>query len=72
MNEKNVKSLENLSKTCRIAGILPIFLGLLVLFIGVLNKDITSMLTGLFVSIVGYAFVKISAKVNIVLNSERA
>ena len=71
MKEENVKALESLSKTAYRSGILPVFLGILILFIGVVNKETSTTLTGLFVFIVGYAFIKISSKISNVLKSEK-
>jgi uncharacterized membrane protein HdeD (DUF308 family) len=71
MKDRNVKSLESLAKTCKNGGVLPVFLGILVLFVGVINKAVMTMLAGLFIFIVGYAFVKIAGRLNGVLQTER-
>ncbi len=72
MKEENQKDLENLSKTAYRSGVLPIFLGVLVLFIGVINKDMFEGAAGLFIFIVGYSFVKISSKINTIIQRENA
>ena len=71
MKEENINALESLSKTAYRSGILPVFLGILILFIGAVNNETTTILTGLFVFIVGYSFVKISSKISNVLKSEK-
>ena len=63
MNEESVKDLKNLSKVCRRSGILPIFLGVLIMFIGGINADSYTLAVGLLIFIVGYAFVKIGEKI---------
>ena len=64
MNDNNIKELKNLSKACHNSGILPIFLGILIIFIGGVNRSTYTIAVGLMVFIVGYAFVKIAAKIN--------
>ena len=64
MKDDNIKDLKNLSKTCRRSGILPIFLGVLVAFAGVVNVDSYVLSVGLMIFIVGYAFVKIAEKID--------
>ena len=64
MNDGNVKNLQNLSKVCHRSGILPIFLGILVMFIGGINFSAYTLAVGLLIFIVGYAFVKIADKIN--------
>jgi len=63
MNEENVKNLGNLSRVCHRSGILPIFLGVLVMFIGGINIDPYTIAVGLLIFSVGYAFVKIADKI---------
>lgn len=70
MKDENQKELKNLSKTAYRSGILPVFLGVLILFIGVINKDVFDSAVGIFVFIVGYSFVKISSKLKAVLIKE--
>ncbi len=70
MKDENQKALTNLSKTAHISGILPIFLGVLIIFIGVINHDVFDVTIGLFVFIVGYSFVKIAAKLKAILIKE--
>jgi len=63
MDQINVDSLARLSKVCYRSGILPVFLGILVGFVGVINKDSQTIVVGLFVFIVGYALIKISSHI---------
>ena len=64
MTDKNIKNLQNLSKVCHRSGILPIFLGVLVMFIGGINIDPYTLAVGLLIFIVGYSYVKIADKIN--------
>jgi len=64
MDDGNIKELRGLSKVCRRSGILPIFLGVLVVFIGGINMDPYTLAVGLLIFTVGYAFVKIADKIN--------
>ena len=64
MNNTNVKNLKELSKVCRTSGILPIFLGILVMFIGGINLNSYTFAVGLLIFVMGYAFVKIADKIN--------
>jgi len=70
MKDENQKELKNLSKTAYWSGLLPVFLGVLIVFIGVINKDVFDSAVGIFVFIVGYSFVKISSKLKAVLIKE--
>ena len=72
MKEENLKQLQSLSKTAYRSGILPVFLGLLIAFIGMVNRSTQDILTGIFVFVVGYAFVKIATKVSKITQDERS
>ena len=71
MKEENLKLLENLSKTAYWGGLLPIFLGVLVAFVGGIQKDALYILVGIFIFVTGYAYVKISQKIAKVIDSEK-
>ncbi|MCK4882581.1 MAG: hypothetical protein KAS92_06125 [Candidatus Omnitrophica bacterium] len=64
MTDENTKNLKNLSKVCHRSGVLPIFLGILVMFIGGININPYTMAVGLLIFIVGYSYVKIADKIN--------
>ena len=64
MTDENIKNLQNLSKVCHRSGVLPIFLGVLVMFIGGINFDPYTLAVGLLIFIVGYSYVKIADKIN--------
>ena len=72
MKEQNAKALDNLSRTCYRSGVFIVFLGVLVSFIHVVNKDFTQALIGLLIFIMGYGYAKIATKVKNVLKSEQA
>ena len=64
MTDENIKNLKNLSKVCKRSGILPIFLGVLIMFIGGIDFNAYVLAVGLLIFILGYAFVKIADKIN--------
>ncbi|MCK4881568.1 MAG: hypothetical protein KAS92_00930 [Candidatus Omnitrophica bacterium] len=70
MKYKNVKTLENLSLFSHFSGIITVFLGIVVILMDLSNKDFAHIQIGFFVLVVGYAFVKISAKVSRVVCDE--
>ena len=72
MKEDNAKALNNLSRTSYRAGVFIVFLGVLVMFVHVVNQQYTSVLVGLLIFITGYGFAKISTKIKSVLKSEQA
>ena len=71
MKDNNVRALSKLSAFCKYSGLISTFLGIVILFIDVINKDWVHMQVGLFVFISGYSFMKIGAKVSSVLFDER-
>ena len=70
MQHKNIKTLENLSLFCHFSGIITVFLGIIVIFMDLSNKDFAHIQIGFFVLATGYAFVKISSKISRVLCNE--
>ena len=70
MREEHRQELEKLSKICYCAGIFPIFLGLIVIFIRVVNRDWTNTMVGILIFTMGYACVKISTKLKKILSLE--
>jgi len=71
MKEENSKALNNLSKTCYRSGVFIVFLGILVMFIHVVNNDFSQVLVGLLIFITGYGYAKIATKLRNVINSEQ-
>jgi len=63
MTDKGTKELQNLATVCRRSGILPIFLGILIMFIGGVNFAAYTFAVGLLIFIVGYSYVKIAQKI---------
>jgi hypothetical protein len=70
MKEENIKVLQKLSTTCYRSGFLPIFLGLLVVFVCVIYGRIGEAPIGLLIFFLGYTFVKISQKIDGILDAE--
>ena len=72
MKEQNVKTLENLNLFCHFSGVITVFLGIIVILIDLSNKDFEHIQVGFFILAVGYAFVKIAAKIlRVVCDEER-
>jgi len=71
MRQENLKTLENLSLFCHIAGIITIFLSITVIFMDLLNRDFKHIQVGLYILVTGYTFVKISAKIIQVTEEEK-
>jgi len=72
MKKANTKVLENLSLFCHVSGTITIFLGIIIILMDLLYKDYTHIQIGFFILVVGYAFVKISFKLSIVLYDEKS
>ena len=70
MKPENIQSLERLSLFCHLCGLIFVFLGILVVFIEVVNKNFGHLQVGLFIFAAGYTFVKISARISNILTSE--
>ena len=71
MRFENKKSLEYLSLYGHISGLITIFLGFLVIVMDLLKSDFHHIPVGIFICVVGYAFVKIAEKSEVIVLSER-
>ena len=71
MRFENVKSLEYLSLYGHISGVITVFLGIIVIAMDLLNNDFHHIQVGIFICVVGYAFVKIAEKSETILLAER-
>ncbi len=71
MKFESTKSLEYLSLYGHISGLITIFLGIIVVVMDILNSDFHHIPVGIFICVVGYAFVKIAEKSETILLSER-
>ena len=71
MKFENTKSLEYLSLYGHISGLITVFLGIIVVAMDLLNSDFRHIQVGIFICVVGYAFVKIAQKSETILLSER-
>ncbi len=71
MKEESVKSLEGLSLFCHVGGLITMCLGIVVIFMDLINSDFRHVQVGIFICATGYAFVKISAKLSTVLAAEK-
>ncbi len=71
MRFESTKSLEYLSLYGHISGLITIFLGIIVIAMDLLNSDFHHVQVGIFICVVGYAFVKIAEKSETILLSER-
>lgn len=71
MKFENKKSLEYLSLYGHICGLITIFLGVIVIVMDILNRDFHHIQVGIFICVVGYAFVKVAEKSETILLGER-
>jgi len=70
MNQKNIKTLENLSLFCHFSGIITVFLGIIIILLDLSNKDFGHIQIGFFVLAAGYSFTKISSTISRVMRDE--
>lgn len=70
MKRENIKSLEYLALYAQISGPVTIFLGIVVIFMDLLNRDFRHVQVGIFICVTGYAFVKIAQKSVFILKDE--
>ena len=71
MKTKNMRSLENLSFFSHLCGLGCVVLGILVVFMDIINRNYSSLQAGILIVAIGYAFVKIASKVNVILTDEK-
>mgnify|MGYP003395073128 CR=1 FL=1 len=71
MEHRNYQALDSISTYCYYCGIIPLFLGILIVFADVIDGEFDHIIIGIFMSITGYAQVKISAKLDGVLKEEK-
>jgi len=71
MELRNFQSIESISNYCFYCGIIPLFLGIIVICIDIIYGEFDHILVGIFISITGYAQVKISTKLDAILKEER-
>ena len=71
MQKDNIKTLENLSLYSHFGGLFTVFIGVIVVFVDVLNGDFSHIQIGIYIFATGYAFVKISQRLTQVLIDER-
>jgi len=71
MERRNYHALESISMYCYYCGIIPLFLGILIIFADVIDGEFDHIVIGVFMSITGYAQVKISSKLDLVLQEEK-
>jgi len=71
MQQQNARSLESLSWFCHLCGVLSVFIGMSVTLMNLINRDFFHIQSGLFIFASGYALIKISTKIMLIVNSER-
>ena len=71
MRTKNIRSLENLAFFCQLGGLGCIILGVAVIFMDILNRNYAAIQIGILIIAIGYDLVKISSKLNSILNEEK-
>ena len=70
MKMKNVNSLDRLNLFSNFSGLITVVLGILVILIDLKNRDFGHIQVGFFILVVGYAFIKIAAKISRILCDE--
>ena len=70
MKATNIKSLESLSLFCHLTGLFSVFIGIVVVFISVINEDLRFIQAGIYIFATGYASTKISKKITHILYDE--
>jgi hypothetical protein len=71
MKDHNLISLERLSLYCHLCGIVTIFLGILTIGLNLVAQDFRNMQSGIFIFAVGYAFTKISSRLQSIIYEEK-
>ena len=71
MEEETKKSLKNLSLTAYRGGLVPTFLGVGVVFVGLVKQDINQMFVGICIFIAGYVFIKMAKRISDIVTSEK-
>jgi len=71
MKPENIEILENLSLFCHVSGIITVFLGIIIILMDLAGSNFMHIQAGFFILVTGYAFVKISTKLSVILHSER-
>ena len=71
MKFENTRSLQHLSLYGQIGGLITIYLGIIVIFMDLINSDFRHAQVGIFICVTGYAFFKIAARSAAILLSER-
>lgn len=70
MKRPNYNSLENLSLFSYFAGLITMFLGVVVIVMDILQGYFDHIQVGIFIFAIGYALVKISQRITGILNDE--
>ncbi|MDP2654000.1 MAG: hypothetical protein Q8Q08_08215 [Candidatus Omnitrophota bacterium] len=71
MKQENMRSLESLSAVCHYCGVFSVFIGSVVIFMDFLRKDFEHIQTGIFQFAIGYALVKVSSRIAMIVMSEK-
>jgi len=72
MEKESIQDLEKLGLYCYVGGIITVFLGIFIIFVNMLAEGVKQTQDGLFILIVGYAFIKISARITKITNVEKS
>ena len=72
MKRENINVMERLSLFCHIAGMISVFMGLVVAFMEILSGEINRSPIGIYVFMTGYGLVKISSTLAKIIYSERS
>jgi len=70
MKQQNVNALEQLSLFSHFGGTFTVYMGIITILLNLLSDNVSNIVVGVYILAVGYALVKISAKISSVLNDE--
>lgn len=71
MKAENEKAMESLSLFCHIGGLVIILLGVIVIFMNLIDQDFKNIQAGIFILVSGYSFTKISQRLTQILFDEK-
>lgn len=72
MRAENRVSLERLSNFCDVCGFFCVAIGMVIIFIDMLERNMLHIQVGIYILVSGYAFVKIAHRIARILMLERS
>ncbi|MFP4473669.1 MAG: hypothetical protein ACLFPX_07400 [Candidatus Omnitrophota bacterium] len=72
MHKQNIRSLESLSWMCHLSGVILVFVGIVIIFFNLMNKNYLVVQYGIYIFASGYTQTLISKKLERILYAEQA